>query len=115
MMRGKGGGFFTSCLFLLMAAVSAQIASGATVRGKLVRPGPNGSRAAAGGVRVTVVSPNGARSSPAVTGQDGMYYLYNIGKGTCRLEVWVNGTNRPPRVYQVQVNEPYTDVPPVSL
>ena len=48
---------------------------------------------------------------PSVTDANGMYYL-NIPPGVYWLEVWV--TN-PPRIYQIQVVEPNTDIPPIAI
>jgi Carboxypeptidase regulatory-like domain len=85
-------------------------ANAATVRGRLVHS--NGYPAA--GVAVTVFSQGTGRSSPAYTGGDGMYYLNNVPPGYYYLEVW-SYPGGAPAVYQIQVYEPYTDIPPTGV
>jgi hypothetical protein len=95
----------------LVIALS-ESADAATLRGRLYRVYPNGFQSVAGGIAVTLYSPNMGRTSPATSGPDGMYYLYNIPPGTYNLEIWVSN---PPLVFQVQVQEPYTDIPPIRV
>ncbi len=98
------------CAVLLV--VMAQAASAATVHGRLVHAG-NGYPAA--GVPVTVYNQNLGRSSPANSGPDGMYYLYNVPAGNNNyLEVWMY-PGAQPVVYQIQVVEPYTDIPQIAV
>ena len=105
------------CLLLIFLVTMMATASAAFLRGRLDRIDPhNGVRVAAGGVPVTVWSQaTRARSSPATSGQDGMYYIYNVPAGVYYLEVWVNGLNGQPMVYQISVNEPYSDVAPIVV
>ena len=81
-----------------------------TVRGQLLRA----DQSPAPGVQVTLNHTQFGRSSPATTGNDGMYYLYNVPYGGYYLEVWL--PNRPPLVYQVSIGTfPYSDLPRVAL
>jgi hypothetical protein len=100
-------GIVLSIVFICSAVGAA---NAATVRGRLLHQ--NGYPAA--GVAVTVYNQTMGRSSPAFAGADGMYYLYNIPPGNYYLEVWIY-PNSPPVVYQIQVAEPYTDIPPTSV
>jgi hypothetical protein len=95
---------------LLAVFFLATMAGASTVRGRLVHS--NGYPAA--GVAVTVVNQSVGRSSPAYAGPDGMYYLYNVPPGVYYLEVWVY-PGAAPMVYQIQVVEPYTDIPQVGI
>jgi hypothetical protein len=92
----------------------APILRAAAVRGRLVRTGPNQQRVPASGITVTLASKARPRTAPSVTQQDGMYYL-NAPAGPYSLEVWVRGRANPPVVYPIQVKEPYTDIPAITL
>ena len=83
----------------------------ALLRGRLVRRDMYGNVFPMGGITVTVYNAALGRSAPSVTDATGMYYL-NIPAGPYWLEIWV--TN-PPAVYQIQVGEPYTDIPPIFV
>lgn len=86
-----------------------------TLRGRLDRRDSYGRNIPAAYVHVTLYSQQQGRSSPAYTGVDGMYYLYNVPPGSYTLEVWVY-PNRPPLTYGIQVyNQPYTDIPPILI
>ena len=95
----------------VLVVLTAGLANAATVRGRLIH-GSNGYPAA--GVAVTVYNQGVGRSSPAYTGTDGMYYLYNVPPGYYYLEVWIYPGGAP-IVYQIQVAEPYTDIPPTGV
>jgi hypothetical protein len=99
---------FLACLAFVV--LTTGLASAATVRGRLIHA--NGYFAA--GVAVTVFNPQLGRSSPAYTGPDGMYYLYNVPPGYYNLEIWINPGGAP-IVYQIQVGEPYTDIPQIGV
>jgi hypothetical protein len=89
----------------------SQLASASLLRGRLVYP--NGAPAA--GLAVTVYSQIIGRSAPSYTDGTGMYYL-NIPAGAYYLEIWISPDPRvPPRVYPIQVGEPYTDIPPIVI
>lgn len=76
-----------------------------TVRGQILRNG----QFPAGGIQVTLFSPNVGRSSPTRTSADGMYYFYNVPFGGYYLEIWISN---PPRAYPVQVaGYPFSDLP----
>jgi hypothetical protein len=103
-------------LICLILAGASQALDAATIRGRLQRVLPNGAWVPIGGVTVTVFSQAIGRSLPAISQlQDGMYYLNNVPPGNYNLEVWIRGTNNPPLVYTIAVNEPYTDLAPVNL
>jgi hypothetical protein len=87
-------------------------AEGSIVRGRLFRV-INGGSFRAPGIALTVFSPQMGRSSPAYSGPDGMYYLYNIPPGVYTLEVWVPNS---PMSYQIQVDgQAYTDIAPIRV
>lgn len=105
----------TVAFYIMIAGATLQIAHAAVLRGRLDRIAPNGSRYPAADVVVSVYNPSMGRSSPYRTGGDGMYYL-QIPPGSYYLEIWINPTpGAQPLVYQVQVGEPYTDIPPVVV
>jgi hypothetical protein len=96
---------------VMLVLVLSEAGSGAALRGQLIFP--NG--VAAGGITLTVYSPAFGRSLPTRTGPDGMYYL-QIPAGGYHLEVWINPTAGAAQlVYQIQVVEPYTDIPPIII
>jgi hypothetical protein len=94
------------CGWLLVAAA----AHAATIRGKLVHK----NNQPATGYEVTISNGQAGRSTPARAGADGMYYIYNIAPGAYDLEVWVPGA-KAPAVYRINVVEPNTDVPQLSV
>lgn len=94
----------------LIWVLAVGLAHAATVRGRLIHP--NGYPAA--GIAVTVINAGGVRCSPAYTGADGMYYLFNIPPGPYYLEIWIYPGGAPER-FQIQVVEPYTDIPQVGV
>jgi len=103
------------CVIVMFLVVIVANANAAVVRGRLERVDPhNGARSPAGGVPVSVRSVNG-RSRINPSGQDGMYYIYNVTAGNYYLEVWNRGLKGTPLVYQIQVKEPNTDVPPITV
>ena len=100
---------------LLLTFVGTTSAQGATVRGRLDRRDGNGRIYPATYVAVTLNSPNMGRSSPAYTGADGMYYLYNVPPGNYLLEVWAY-PGRPPLTFNISVyDQPYTDINPILI
>lgn len=101
-----------SILILLFGM--SQPVTAAAVRGKLNHTTPSRQFVPAGGITVTLSSKARPRTGPSVTQQDGMYYL-NAPPGPYSLEVWVRGRANPPVVYQIQVKEPYTDIPAITL
>jgi hypothetical protein len=82
----------------------------ALVRGRLLR-GPG----TAPGIAVTVWNQQLGRSLPAYSQVDGMYYLTNIPPGIYVLEVWAGGNGQPPMTFNIQVNDPSTDINPVIV
>lgn len=103
-------------LILSLSLAHAQVPT-TTVRGQLLwngwtqfgvlqpYPAPN--------VQVTLLNQSIGRSWPAVTGNDGMYYFYNIPLGSYYLEVW---TSNPPKGYPVAIsNLPYQDLPRIPI
>jgi hypothetical protein len=82
----------------------------ATVRGRLTHR--NGVPAA--GLTVTISNQQGARSAPAHSGTDGMYYLQNITPGQDYLEIWPSPGSKP-LVYKITVAAPSTDLPQIAV
>jgi len=109
-MKKRSFRFSTFMAWIVLLLIGAASAQAAMVRGRLVHS--NGYPAA--GVAVTVFNQAVGRSSPAYAGPDGMYYLYNIPPGYYYLEVWIYPGGAPV-VYQIQVFEPYTDLPVVMI
>ena len=65
---------------------------------------------------ITVFRGDIGRSKPAQMGSDGKFYLYNVPSGKFALEVWSKqNPSAAPRVFEIVVAEPYTDIPQVSL
>jgi hypothetical protein len=86
-------------IYVILLLTVTEAASAATVRGQLLHVYPNGQVAVAAGYSVTVFSPaTGMRSSPFVTGRDGMYYVQNVPAGTYNLEVWTVPNLPPGRI-----------------
>jgi len=94
----------------VLLAIATAAHAAATVRGKVVR---DKDKSPAAGYRVTVMKDN-VRTTPARVGQDGMYYIYNVSPGPYQLEIWVPNTAAPV-IYNIQVVEPYTDVPQIAV
>jgi hypothetical protein len=79
-----------------------------TVRGQLLRQGQSPA-----GIQVTLYSSSFGRSSPSITGNDGMFYIYNVPFGNYYLEVWVT---KPPQAYPVQITGyPLHDLPRLTV
>lgn len=96
----------------LVALAPQIVGANSTVRGRLIRVGPQGTYPAVG-VAVTVYSQQNGRSNPSYSGPDGMYYLYNIPPGSFSLQVWAT---KPPMVFQVQVSaQGFTDIAPIRV
>jgi hypothetical protein len=80
-----------------------------TARGQLLHQG----QFPAAGIQVTLYSQTFGRSSPSMSGNDGMFYIYNVPFGTYYLEVWVS---TPPQSYPVQITGyPFHDLPRFSV
>lgn len=105
--------FRAPALMIALALVFAETAYAATVRGRLDRTGPYGLYPAAG-VAVTLFNPQVGRSSPAYTGMDGMYFIFNVPPGNYNLEIWPY-PGSPPVVFPIVVRDPGTDVPPIKI
>jgi len=111
---------------VLIAAIllAAQTALATNIRGRVQRMGPGGYYPAAGMSVYLAVYNHAARryvphSSPAITGPDGMYYLYNIAPGNYSLIVQY--PNRAFMSYPLSVpNMPnlpnvFFDIAPISI
>lgn len=99
---------------LIVFVASAHVYAG-TVRGRLERRDGYGRNYMAGGVGVTLYSQQQGRSAPAYTGNDGMYYLYNVPPGKYYLEVWAY-QNREPLRYEIYVdNRSLFDINPILI
>jgi hypothetical protein len=102
--------FLNIAMTVLVLVLAAGVAHAATVRGRLIHQ--NGYPAA--GIAVTVINAGGVRCAPAYSQPDGMYYLFNIPPGPYYLEIWIYRGGAPV-VYQIQVFEPYTDIPQIVV
>lgn len=103
----------TVCLMMVLLGFTAS-GKAATVRGRVDHISANHQRTVMAGIAVTVFRAGSGRSAPIYTDRNGMYYLQNIPAGTYSLEIWVYGRSQP-LVYRIHVNEPYTDIPPVTM
>ena len=108
---GSSRGSVRSAALMVCAWVLLAVSGhAATIRGKLM----HANKQAATGYQVTVSSAQGSRSAPARVGSDGMYNIFNIPPGAYLLEIWVPGAAEP-TVYKINVVEPYTDVPELTV
>ena len=96
-------------LFICLSFLETPNCIAATVRGRIVRSNGN---FPVPYVTVTLASPERGRSAPAVTGFDGMYYLYNVPPGPYVLELWLG---QRPATYPITVQDPVTDIPPLPF
>jgi hypothetical protein len=114
---GKARSGFRLFALLAFLGLAAPIAANAAmVRGRLDRVDVYRRHYPAQGIAVTLYNQTIGRSSPSYTDMYGMYYLYNVPAGSYYLEVWVSrNPNDPPRAYQIQVREPYTDIPAIVV
>ena len=97
-------------ILIILVTFVALSANAARLRGRLERSDKHG-RYPVQGVYVTAYSKSHGRSVGVKTDTKGMYYL-DIPAGTYWLEIWVSST---PKVYQINVVEPFTDIPPIKL
>lgn len=67
-------------------------------------------------VAVRVTHPQYGPSSFAYTGQDGMYYLYNVPAGKFTLEIWITNDERSVQRYPVTISDALVnDIPPIRV
>lgn len=95
-----------------MLVATALAAHAATVRGRVQRNVPN--RPPAGGLQVTLRTPQGRRSFSVTTDANGMYFMPNVAPGPYVLEIW----NRPggtPISVPITVSGQLQDVPPIVI
>jgi hypothetical protein len=101
-------------LSLVVFIATASVYAG-TVRGRLDRRDAYGRVYPAAYVVVTLYNQQIGRSSPVYSGNDGMYYLYNVPPGPYLLEIWIYPNQEPLR-YGIQVyDQPLTDIAPILL
>src|SRR5262245_6437416 len=92
----------------------AGLADAGTIRGRLVHRSTQGDYPAKG-IPVTAFRSEKGKSSPAYSGTDGMYYLYNLPAGTYTLQVWVY-PNSAPLTFTITVDdEAFTDIAPIIV
>jgi hypothetical protein len=98
--------------FVLITAIlgTCELALAAVVRGRLLR-----GQGSAPGIAVTVWSQQLGRSQPTYSQVDGMYYMPSVPAGFYTLEVWAGGGQQAPLTFNIQVNEPGTDIPPIFV
>jgi hypothetical protein len=105
---------FLVVLGILLITVFPGVAEAANVRGRINRRTPQGF-VPAQGVPVTVFRSDVGRSAPSYTGNDGMYYLYNLPDGDYTLEVWAY-PNSPPLAFSIRaVGGSFTDIAPIVI
>lgn len=86
----------------------------ATVRGQVTCSAGNPS--AVTGYYATVFRGDIGRSKRAEVDSDGKFYLYNVPTGKFALEIWLRSSpGAPPKVFEIAVRDPYTDVPSLSI
>lgn len=111
-MKVKSSAFLLLAITLFFVTASAYAG---TVRGRLDRQGPYGIYPTPY-VPVTLYSPFYGRTSPAYTGTDGMYYIYNVPPGDYTLEIWIQGFSYQPITYGIRVfDQPYVDIRPILV
>ena len=100
----------------LFSIIITGFAYAGTVRGRLDRQGPYGIHPVPYMAVTLYSSTSRRRTSPAYTGADGMYYLYNIPYGGYTLEIWIKGFRYPPITYRISVlNQQYTDIKSILI
>lgn len=106
-------------LAVLVAAMllsTASVSATSIVRGQLVRVGPQGQSFPAAGIAVRVVNSQRGPSGFTYTGNDGMYYLYNVPAGNYSLEIWMSTDPGNRLVFNIRVyDQPYTDIAPIRV
>jgi hypothetical protein len=106
-------------LAVLVAATllsTASISATSIVRGQVVRVGPQGQSFPAAGIAVRVFNSQRGPSGFTYTGNDGMYYLYNIPPGDYALEVWLSPDPGNRLVFNIRVyDQAYTDIAPIRV
>jgi hypothetical protein len=103
--------FLTAVVWVGTVTVSA-----ATVRGKIGCAVEQGKVGRPNTKYVTVFNARIGRSKQAPVGPAGMFYLYNIPANRYVLEVWSRSNpGLPPQTFQLNVLEPYTTVPEVTV
>jgi len=108
--------FRRAAIYCVLLLVLTGLVCAAEVRGRLDRVDRGSGHSPAVGITVTVYNPATGRSAPTATGPDGMYHVQNVRAGACQLEVWTSQDPRvPPTVYPIQVGEPYSDIPPITV
>lgn len=101
-------------VLLGLAAAASTGAGAATVRGRATCSAPG--HAASGLYYVTVFRGDIGQSKPGTMTNDGTFYLYHVPPGPANLQIWSKqNPAAAPRVFQITVAEPYTQVPPFAL
>jgi hypothetical protein len=109
-------------LSLTLAAAGALPAPAqvAVARGRLQHASPNGSFPR-GGLKVTLRAQSGIRSTPAYSGNNGMYYVYGVPAGQYTLEVWNPGARAPFLAINIRIayaarpSGPLFDIPAINV
>lgn len=100
----------------LVALVSTSLFAQSAVRGKLEM---GEQKLPASGTAVTLLHPEKGRSAPALSGPDGMFYLYNVEAGDYTLEVWNNGLKNDSLTQKITVSperqNKFVDVPIIRI
>lgn len=102
--------FITAALLFIILFSSTIVYALTTVRGRV-----NRGVYPAAYVQVTLWSQRIGRSAPTYTGQDGMYYLYNIPPGLYTVELWCYKTPRTYTKIRIPPNLRNYDIPPLQI
>src|SRR5215471_7729339 len=88
-IKGLAGPALCATVFLMLSLICSASAGGVMVRGRLDRQDPRGVTYPANSVVVTLNNPQLGRSPRVYSGNDGMYYFYNVPPGHYTLEIWI--------------------------
>lgn len=100
----------------LVVLVSVSLFAQSAVRGKLEM---GEEKLPASGIAVTLLHAEKGRSAPALSGADGMFFLYNVDVGDYTLEVWNKGLKNDSLTLKVSVTpqslNKFVDVPIIRI
>jgi hypothetical protein len=99
-------------LGICFSNITSSFAQMATIRGQVVRNTPYGAMPAPN-IAITVRDIFNRRSSPAYSGFDGMYVIFNVLMGPNSLEIWTNPAT--PLIVNIRVYDPLTDIQPILI
>lgn len=116
--KGKGSLMkkISNRIVALVVLVSVSLFAQSAVRGKLEL---GEEKLPASGIAVTLLHAEKGRSAPALSGADGMFFLYNVEVGDYTLEVWNKGLKNDSLTLKVSVTpqsmNKFVDVPIIRI